>query len=84
MWSAASGQFDGVQLRAAIVVRGWTVGEFAATAQVSRACIYNALRGQAVSDRTVVRITTLLDTRTPVGVLGGAECSGHGPAGNGR
>jgi hypothetical protein len=78
LWDPASGRFDPVELRAAIVARGWTVSEFAATAQVSRACMYNALRGQAVSDRTVVRVSRLLDTRTSLGVLSRAESSGQG------
>ncbi len=57
LWSAASGRFQPVRLRAAIVARGWTVAEFSAASGVSRACLYNVLRHQAASDRTVVRIT---------------------------
>jgi hypothetical protein len=71
LWDPASGRFDPVRLRAAIVARGWTVGEFAATSGVSRACLYNALRSQAAADRTVVRIATTLDTRSPVPLIGG-------------
>jgi hypothetical protein len=68
-WDPASGRFDPVRLRAAIVSRGWTVGEFAATARVSRACLYNALRAWATSDRTAIRIATTLATREPLAVL---------------
>jgi hypothetical protein len=71
LWDPASGRFDPVRLRAAIVARGWTVGEFAPASHVSRACLYNALRGQAVGDRTVVRIVTTLDTRAPVPLIDG-------------
>ncbi len=69
LWDPASGRFDTVHLRAAIVSRGWTVAEFAATAGVSRACLYNALRTWATSDRTAIRIATALATREPLSVL---------------
>jgi len=69
LWGAASGRFQPVRLRAAIVARGWTVREFAALAGVSPACLYNALQRRAVSDRTVVRIVTTLDTRAPNGLI---------------
>jgi predicted transcriptional regulator len=52
-----------VALRTAIVGRGWTVRDFAATAGISRACIYNVLHRHAASDRTVVRIAATLATR---------------------
>ena len=71
LWEPASGRFDPVRLRAAIVTRGWTVGEFAAAARVSRACLYNALRGLAVSDRTVVRVVSTLEARTPTCLIEG-------------
>lgn len=71
LWDAASGQFNGVQLRAAIVGRGWTVGEFARDARVSRACVYKALAGRAVSDRTVVSILAALEARRPSVLLDG-------------
>jgi lambda repressor-like predicted transcriptional regulator len=70
LWSAASGRFHPVRLRAAIVARGWTVGEFSAASGVSRACLYNVLRHQAASDRTVIRITQTLAGREPVDVAG--------------
>jgi len=70
LWSAASGRFYPVRLRAAIVARGWTVGEFSAASGVSRACLYNVLRRQAASDRTVIRITQTLAAREPVDVAG--------------
>jgi hypothetical protein len=68
-WDPASGRFDPVRLRAAIVSRGWTVGEFAGTARISRACLYNALRAWATSDRTAIKIATTLATREPLAVL---------------
>jgi predicted transcriptional regulator len=70
LWSAASGRFQPVRLRAAIVARGWTVVEFSAASGVSRACLYNVLRHQAASDRTVVRITQTLAGRDPVSLDG--------------
>lgn len=70
LWSAASGRFHPVRLRAAIVARGWMVGEFSASSGVSRACLYNVLRHQAASDRTVVRITQTLAAREPVNIAG--------------
>jgi hypothetical protein len=69
LWDPASGRFNAVRLRAAIVSRGWTVGEFAAAAGVSRACLYNALRAWSASDRTAIRIATTLATREPLAVL---------------
>jgi hypothetical protein len=38
-----SGSFDGAQLRGAIVMRGWTIAEFATLCKVSLACLYRAL-----------------------------------------
>jgi lambda repressor-like predicted transcriptional regulator len=70
LWSGASGRFHPVQLRTAIVARGWTVSEFAAAAGVSRACLYNVLRHQAASDRTVIRITQTLAAREPLSLVG--------------
>lgn len=69
LWSAASGRFQVVRLRAAIVARGWTVPEFAAIAGISRACMYNALRHQSVSDRTAVRVIRALASRDPFHVV---------------
>lgn len=69
LWDAASGRFNPVALRSAIVGRGWTVRDFAASAGVSRACLYNAMRRRAVSDRTVVRIAATLATREPFRTL---------------
>jgi predicted transcriptional regulator len=66
LWSAASGRFHPVRLRAAIVARGWTVGEFSAASGVSRACLYNILRHHSASDRTAVRITQTLAAREPL------------------
>jgi hypothetical protein len=69
LWDPASGRFNAVRLRAAIVSRGWTVSEFAAAAGVSRACLYNALRAWSASDRTAISIATTLATREPLAVL---------------
>lgn len=69
LWNPASGRFDTVRLRAAIVSRGWTVAEFAATAGVSRACLYNVLRAWSASDRTAIRIAATLATREPISLL---------------
>jgi lambda repressor-like predicted transcriptional regulator len=69
LWDPASGRFNPVRLRAAIVSRGWTVAEFAVAAGVSRACLYNALRAWSTSDRTAIRIATTLATREPLAVL---------------
>ncbi len=69
LWDPASGRFHVVRLRAAIVSRGWTVAEFAAASGVSRACLYNALRSWASSDRTAIRIATTLATREPLALL---------------
>lgn len=69
LWDAASGRFNPVTLRAAIVCRGWTVRDFAAAAGISRACLYNVLRRQAASDRTVVRVAATLASREPLHLL---------------
>ncbi len=69
IWDPASGRFNAPRLRGAIVSRGWTVGEFAAAAGLSRACLYNALRAWSTSDRTAIRIATTLSTRAPIAVL---------------
>jgi predicted transcriptional regulator len=71
LWDAASGRFQPVRLRGAIVGRAWTVREFAMASGVSPACLYNALRGLAVSDRTVVRIVTTLAGRATVALVDG-------------
>jgi predicted transcriptional regulator len=64
-WNPQTGIFDAAQLRLAIVMRGWTVGEFAKTARVSHGCLYNALLGCGVTDRTAIRIFQTLTTREP-------------------
>jgi hypothetical protein len=68
-WNPCSGIFDGGQLRLAIVMRGWTVAEFAATAKISSACLYNALGGTGISDRTAIRIFQGLALRQPLPLL---------------
>ena len=71
LWDPATGQFDPSGLRGAIVARGWTVREFSRAAGVSHESVYRALRRFAVSDRTVVRIVTALETRTPSELIDG-------------
>lgn len=66
MWNPASGIFDPAQLRAAIVARGWTLRDFIAGAGVSRGCMYSALRGHGVTDRTAIRIFRTLSQRDPM------------------
>jgi predicted transcriptional regulator len=56
LWNPRSGAFDGAQLRGAIVMRGWTIAEFAALSKISLACLYRALGGYRVTDRTAIRI----------------------------
>jgi hypothetical protein len=58
--------FDGAQLRLSIVMRGWTVAEFAVACKVSLACLYNALGGFGVTDRTAIRIFQALAQRQPL------------------
>ena len=65
LWNPKTGIFDPAQLRLAIVLRGWTVIEFAGAAKVSRGCLYNALLGCGVTDRTAIRIFQTLATRAP-------------------
>jgi hypothetical protein len=65
LWNPRTGIFDPAQLRLAIVMRGWTVGEFANAAKVSRGCFYNALLGSGVTDRTAIRIFQTLASRDP-------------------
>jgi lambda repressor-like predicted transcriptional regulator len=69
LWDAASGRFNPVALRAAIVCRGWTVRDFASAAGISRACLYNVLRRHAASDRTVIRVAVTLASREPLQLL---------------
>ena len=64
-WNPRTGIFDPAQLRLAIVMRGWTVSEFAKAAKVSHGCLYSALLGSGVTDRTAIRIFQTLATRDP-------------------
>jgi len=66
LWNPATGIFDPAQLRLAIVLRGWTVAEFGKAAQVSRGCLYSALAGGGVADRTAIRIFRTLAEREPL------------------
>jgi hypothetical protein len=65
-WNPKTGIFDPAQLRLAIVMRGWTVVEFAKVSKVSRGCLYSALLGSGVTDRTAIRIVQTLATREPI------------------
>jgi hypothetical protein len=47
-------------------MRGWTVAEFAKAADVSRGCLYSALVGAGVTDRTAIRIFRALAEREPL------------------
>lgn len=67
-WNPQTGIFDAAQLRLAIVMRGWTVGDFAKVANVSHGCLYSALLGCGVTDRTAIRIFQTLATREPYSV----------------
>jgi predicted transcriptional regulator len=67
-WNPQTGIFDAAQLRLAIVMRGWTVGEFAKAAKISHGCIYGALLGCGVTDRTALRVFQTLATREPYGL----------------
>lgn len=69
LWSAGSGSFDGPRLRGAIVLRGWTVREFAVAADLTSASVYNALRGQRVRDRTALKIFRTLARREAMPVV---------------
>lgn len=66
LWDPSSGIFDAAELRQAIVLRGWTVPEFALAAGVSRGCLYHALLGFGVTDRTAIRIFRALVQRDPI------------------
>jgi predicted transcriptional regulator len=46
-------------------MRGWTVGEFAKVSQLSLGCLYSALLGHGVTDRTAIRIFRALSERDP-------------------
>jgi predicted transcriptional regulator len=47
-------------------MRGWTVAEFAVECTISLACLYNALSGSGVTDRTAIRIFRGLAQRQPL------------------
>jgi hypothetical protein len=66
LWNPRTGIFDSAELRLAIVMRGWTVVEFATVAHVSRGCLYHALLGHGVTDRTAIRIFRALGAREPL------------------
>jgi hypothetical protein len=65
LWSPHSGAFNGPRLRRALVARGWTAQEFAASAGITSASIYSALRSHRVRDRTAIKIFRALARREP-------------------
>lgn len=65
-WNPRSGAFNGALLRQAIVMRGWTVAEFALVCGVSLACLYKALGGYGVIDRIAISIFDGLRQRQPL------------------
>jgi hypothetical protein len=65
-WNPRSGVFDGARLRLAIVMRGWTVREFAKVCKISLACLYNILNGDGATDRIAIRIFEGLRQRQPL------------------
>jgi hypothetical protein len=65
-WNPRSGAVNGALLRQAIVMRGWTVAEFAVVCSVSPACLYRALGGYGVTDRIAIRIFDGLRQRQPL------------------
>jgi len=65
LWSASTSSFNGPMLRRAIITRGWTAQEFAEACDLTAACIYSALRGRRVRDRTALKIFRGLTRRQP-------------------
>lgn len=65
LWDPASGRFDPMRLRRAIVIRGVTVDDFALTADCSRTSVYKALSGAGVRDRTTLAIVAALERIPP-------------------
>jgi predicted transcriptional regulator len=65
-WNPRSGAFNGALLRLAVVMRGWTVAEFAVVCEISLACLYKALGGCGVTDRIAIRIFDGLRKRQPL------------------
>jgi hypothetical protein len=68
IWDPATGCFDGPRLRLAIVVRGWTLPDFASACRprLSMTTLHNALDGKRCLESTVIRILQTLGTREPV------------------
>ena len=68
LWNPRTGKFDPGQLRLAIVMRGWTVVEFACAADISTGCLYSALQGNGVTDKTAIKVFKGLAAREQIGV----------------
>ncbi|MGA2283923.1 MAG: hypothetical protein ABSH07_09715 [Candidatus Dormibacteria bacterium] len=64
-WDAATGRFDPIRLRLALVVREWTPETFAVDTGCGRSSVYKALQGQGVRDRTAIAILFGLAQREP-------------------
>lgn len=71
LWDPASGRFDPIRLRAAILARGWTVAEFACIYGGGRSTFYRVMQGIAPGDRTWIRVNETLATREPTVLIDG-------------
>ena len=56
IYDPASGRFDTVQLRRALIRRGLDAEAFAFRTQCARSSVYKALRGEGVRDKTAIAI----------------------------
>ncbi len=70
LWDGGTKRFDGPRLLHAIVVRGWTVEEFAAAARppMNPNTVRNAVHGKSCWATTARRIYETLDKRRPLEV----------------
>ena len=66
IWIPATGAFDGVLLRLAVLERGWTLAEFAGATGIAERTVYAAVRGRPLQDRTAIRILQTLAQREPM------------------
>ena len=65
LWDPATGRFDAVRLRRAMVLRAWTPNEFAREAGCGRTSIYKAMTGYGVRDSTAIKILSALQRCQP-------------------
>lgn len=68
LYDGATHCFDGARLRAAILARGISAAEAPDRAGISENTLLRALRGERVSDRTVIRLYRLLEAHEPMQV----------------